>query len=55
MADENVRVAVRIRPFNQREKEASATLVVSMVGNQTIITKPKSNDDKKFAFDHSYW
>lgn len=56
MADENVKVAVRVRPFNQREKEAGSTLVVSMTGNQTLISKPKSNEEpKKFAFDYSYW
>ena len=27
-----------------------------MVQNQTIIKKPKSNEEpKKFAFDYSYW
>ena len=52
MADENVRVAVRVRPFNQREKEAGSSLIVNMVGSQTIITKPKSTDEKKFEFDY---
>ena len=31
-------------------------LVIEMVGNQTFIKKPKSNDEpKKYAFDYSYW
>ena len=43
--------AVRVRPFNQREKDAGATLVVDMAGNQTFIKKPKTNEEpKKFAF-----
>ena len=50
MADENVKVAVRVRPFNQREKEAGSTLCVNMQGNTTIITKPKTTDEKKFGF-----
>jgi kinesin family protein 1 len=50
MADENVKVAVRVRPFNQREKEAGSTLCVNMQGNTTMITKPKTTDEKKFAF-----
>ena len=55
MAEENVKVAVRVRPFNQREKEAKSKLVVSMTGNQTIITNPKTSEEKKFGFDFSYW
>jgi hypothetical protein len=56
MSEENVKVAVRVRPFNQREKDAKSTLVVDMVGNQTLIKKPKGNEEpKKFGFDYSYW
>jgi hypothetical protein len=50
-----VKVAVRVRPFNQREKDAKSKLVISMAGNQTVITHPKTNEEKKFAFDFSYW
>lgn len=56
MSEETVKVAVRVRPFNQREKDAGSELVVDMVGNQTFIKKPKSKDEpKKYAFDYSYW
>lgn len=55
MAEENVKVAVRVRPFNQRELDAKSKLVVAMEGNQTILTNPKTNEEKKFAFDFSYW
>jgi kinesin family protein 1 len=55
MADENVKVAVRTRPFNQREKDAKSKLIVQMNGPQTIISDPKTNEEKKFAFDFSYW
>ena len=55
MAEENLKVAVRVRPFNQREKDASSKLIVSMVGNQTIIVNPKTNEEKKYAYDFSYW
>ena len=56
MAEESVKVAVRVRPFNQREKDANSTLVIDMAGNQTLIKKPKSNDEpRKFAFDFSYY
>ena len=56
MAD-NVRVAVRVRPFNAREKERLATNIISMRGGKTTcIANP---DDKKaapreFTFDYSY-
>ncbi|KAK7012042.1 Kinesin-like protein kif28p [Biomphalaria glabrata] len=57
MAEENVKVAVRVRPFNAREKARSAQLIISMVGNQTIIKDPAnmSAEPKNFAFDYSYW
>jgi kinesin family protein 1 len=55
MTDENVKVAVRVRPFNQREKDANSKLIIDMNENQTIITNLKTNEKKKFAFDYSYW
>jgi kinesin family protein 1 len=55
MAEENLKVAVRVRPFNQREKDANSKLVVAMTGNQTILTNPKTNEQKKYAYDFSYW
>ncbi len=55
MAEESVRVAVRVRPFNKREKEANAQLCVKMEGNSTICIDPKSGEEKKFAYDFSYW
>ena len=55
MSEEAVKVAVRVRPFNQREKDANAKLCVQMSGQQTICTNPKTNEEKKFAYDYSYW
>ena len=55
MSEENVKVAVRVRPFNSREKDANAKLCISMTGNQTICTDPKSKEVRKFAYDFSYW
>jgi kinesin family protein 1 len=55
MAEENVKVAVRVRPFNQREKDAKSKLIVTMANNQTTLTNPKTNEERKFAFDFSYW
>jgi len=62
----SVKVAVRVRPFNSREKERNAELIVDMSGNSTVLTRPAMlrvnptapptpEDEKKFTFDHSYW
>ncbi|XP_077966673.1 kinesin-like protein KIF28 [Styela clava] len=54
---ENVKVAVRVRPFNKREKDRNATVVVKMDGSTTTLTNPDKPNDKpkKFTFDYSYW
>lgn len=51
----SVKVAVRVRPFNQREKDMSAQCIIEMSGNMTKITNPEDNKEKKFYFDYSYW
>lgn len=56
MPEENVKVAVRVRPFNRRERERNAKCIIDMNGKTTIIEDPSSSDEpKKFAFDFSYW
>ncbi|XP_023930292.1 kinesin-like protein KIF28P isoform X2 [Lingula anatina] len=54
---ESVRVAVRVRPFNQREKDHGAKLIIDMQGQLTTIKNPEtpSEEPKKFSFDFSYW
>jgi len=52
---EALKVAVRCRPFNQREIDRDAKLVIDMVGATTIIRHPDSGEEKKFTFDYSYW
>uniref|UniRef100_A0A0N5AP36 Kinesin-like protein n=1 Tax=Syphacia muris TaxID=451379 RepID=A0A0N5AP36_9BILA len=63
---ENVVVAVRVRPFNSREKSLNckkrsklkAQLIISMPdSNRTVIRDPNNPDEdpKVFSFDHSYW
>jgi hypothetical protein len=39
---EAVKVAVRVRPFNSREKERNAKLIIEMNGNTTTIKDPVS-------------
>ncbi|XP_020609741.1 kinesin-like protein KIF28P [Orbicella faveolata] len=54
---ESVKVAVRVRPFNSREKDRGAKLVLDMIGALTQITDPENpgNPPKEFTFDFSYW
>ncbi len=55
---ENVIVAVRVRPFNDREKERNAQAVIDMPNDKvTEIRDPNNPNDeaKRFTFDHSYW
>ena len=48
MGDEtvSVKVAVRCRPFNTREKERNAKLIIEMRGNTTKITNPADSKSK---------
>ncbi|KAF1808637.1 kinesin-domain-containing protein [Eremomyces bilateralis CBS 781.70] len=63
----NIKVVVRVRPFNNRELDRKAKNVVRMQGTQTVLTPPSSIDPKSkaakaaldgaktFKFDKSYW
>lgn len=53
--EENLKVAVRVRPFNKREKQRKAKLIIDMNGNSTRITNPEDGESKNFTFDYSYW
>ena len=45
--EENVKVAVRVRPFNKREKDRKAKMIISMNGGSTTITDPSDSDSKR--------
>ena len=47
-------VAVRVRPFNQREKDLKSKLCVKMTGNTTVL-KNEHGKERSFTFDHSFW
>ncbi|KAJ4352853.1 hypothetical protein N0V95_003900 [Ascochyta clinopodiicola] len=63
----NIKVVVRCRPFNGREKQRNAQCIVEMKGDQTILKAPTNinvqgkaakaaaEGTKTFAFDRSYW
>ncbi|XP_052222139.1 kinesin-like protein KIF28P isoform X2 [Dreissena polymorpha] len=52
---DSVKVAVRVRPFNQREKNAGSQCIISMQDKTTNIKNPETGDIKSFSYDHSYW
>jgi kinesin family protein 13 len=47
-------VAVRVRPFNQREKDLQTKLCVRMKDNTTVLIDEFGNE-KAFSFDYSFW
>ena len=65
----NIKVVVRVRPFNGRELDRKAKCVVQMKDAQTILNPPPDAEErlrgskgargadghKVFAFDRSYW
>ncbi|KAG1122102.1 hypothetical protein G6F42_011795 [Rhizopus arrhizus] len=57
MSGNNIKVVVRCRPLNAREKARGAPCLIRMEGNKTIISKPpgSTEDPKAFTFDQSYW
>uniref|UniRef100_A0A8C0J338 Kinesin motor domain-containing protein n=1 Tax=Chelonoidis abingdonii TaxID=106734 RepID=A0A8C0J338_CHEAB len=53
---DSVKVAVRVRPFSQREKDAGSRCVISMNSSSTSIYDPKTPGHMKtFTFDLAYW
>eukprot|EP00672_Neobodo_designis_P022090 CAMPEP_0174839334 /NCGR_PEP_ID=MMETSP1114-20130205/7973_1 /TAXON_ID=312471 /ORGANISM="Neobodo designis, Strain CCAP 1951/1" /LENGTH=909 /DNA_ID=CAMNT_0016073457 /DNA_START=149 /DNA_END=2878 /DNA_ORIENTATION=- len=60
MSDEGdaVQVAVRMRIFNNREKDAAAERIIRMTreekGSKTFIKNPETGDEKEFRFDYSF-
>ncbi|XP_050341543.1 kinesin-like protein Klp98A [Bactrocera neohumeralis] len=59
----SLKVAVRVRPFNARENDMDAQLIVQMDGKKTRLLKPKlqsirdvgRDNHHDFTFDYSYW
>ncbi|XP_050933484.1 kinesin-like protein KIF28P [Lates calcarifer] len=51
-----VKVAVRVRPFNKRERDAGSRCVVSMVSSSITIQDPRDSQNRRsFCFDYAYW
>ena len=52
---DSVKVAVRVRPYNNRERQEGAELCVAMNGRTTKIWSKEQGIEKEFNFDYSYW
>lgn len=55
---ENIKVAVRLRPFTEREKQRGSQRIVDIEQNTIALYSPRHSDPasaKKFTFDYSYW
>ncbi|NXK46385.1 KIF14 protein, partial [Chauna torquata] len=48
-------VAVRVRPFSNREKNENSLPVVSMSGSETAVRNPSNNQVYNFSYDFSFW
>jgi hypothetical protein len=55
MSESSVKVAVRVRPFNSRERQEGAELCVSMSSCSTTLFNKATAFSKTFNFDYSYW
>ncbi|XP_078413744.1 kinesin-like protein KIF28 [Cetorhinus maximus] len=56
LSADSVKVAVRVRPFNQMEKDAGSRCIISVVLNSITVCDPRNrNNTKSFTFDLSYW
>ena len=56
----SVKVAVRVRPFNNRELQKDTQCIIKMEGPTTFITNPRcqlgeADAIKSFNYDYSYW
>ncbi|KAM6080531.1 kinesin-like protein KIF14 [Theristicus caerulescens] len=48
-------VAVRVRPFSNREKTENSLPVISMSGSETAVRNPATNQVYSFSYDFSFW
>ncbi len=53
----SVKVAIRVRPFNERQKFLGCICCVEMKDNTTVVYENKQKNKKQhyFTFDYSFW
>jgi hypothetical protein len=51
----SVKVAVRVRPFNSRERKLGCECVVDMQDPSTLLKAYDGESERRFTFDYSFW
>eukprot|EP00929_Paragymnodinium_shiwhaense_P010211 TRINITY_DN11474_c0_g1_i1.p1 TRINITY_DN11474_c0_g1~~TRINITY_DN11474_c0_g1_i1.p1 ORF type:complete len:915 (-),score=157.78 TRINITY_DN11474_c0_g1_i1:191-2935(-) len=51
----NIKVCVRVRPFNRRELDQNEALCVSMHSGTVTVVRDIAGNEKTFNFDRAYW
>ena len=51
----SVKVAIRVRPFNEREKKLGSELCVKMSGSTVMLMDEEGNVARKYDFDYAIW
>lgn len=51
----SVKVAVRVRPFNSRERKLDCSCVVDMQDPSTLLKAYEGEQERRFTFDFSFW
>ncbi len=51
----NIKVAIRVRPFNNREKKLKTDLCVKMQDQSTVVFDKKGKEIKNYSFDYCFW
>ena len=51
----NIKVAIRVRPFNKREKKLKSQLCIEMQNNSTRVIDQNGKELKNFSFDNCFW
>lgn len=56
-AIENIKVAIRLRPFTEKERQRNNRRIVDIQQNTVALYNANNSDTafKKFTFDYSYW
>ena len=55
MENQNVIVAVRVRPANDRERAVGDECIVRMEGSSTTCWSEERQKDYTYTYDHSFW
>lgn len=51
----NIKVAIRVRPFNNREIELKSDLCVQMDPQTTYILDENGEEKHHFSYDYCFW